>query len=193
MPVKSVKVKSMAKWHKQTLKLKKTHGWKGKAGYKIFVADGGAVRFNFPQDWVVIPDSDSIKLHDKEPPEDNCRLAVSYLRLPPLDWSGLPLSQLVQTVIDGDKRDVIAQGEMVETARYGLEIAWSEFRFMDPNEGREAFSRICLGRKAAIQSLITFDFWAEDAAPLAKVWDEVLRSLELDREIKDPTVGNLGN
>ena len=183
----------MSEWEKETLKLKKNHGWKGKPGYRIFVADRGAMRFNFPEDWVVVPGDDSINFHDKQPPDDDCRLAVSVMRLPPIDWSGLRLSALVQQVLDGDERKVEQTGKIVEERRGNLELAWAEVRFVDPNEKREAFSRICLGRESNIQCLITFDFWADDAATLRPVWDEVLRSLQIGRFVTDPTVGDLVN
>src|SRR5678815_4137789 len=153
----------MPEWEKETLKLKKNHGWKGKDGYRIFVADRGAIRFNFPQDWIIAPGDDSINFHDKQPPDDDCRLAVSCMRLPAIDWSGLRLSALVQQVLDSDERQVEQMGRIVEEQRGNLELAWAEVRFEDPNEKRAAFSRICLGRESNIQCLITFDFWADDA------------------------------
>src|SRR5215210_1801244 len=78
----------MSKWQKRTLKLRDDHTWSGRPGCRVFVADRGAVRFDFPQDWIVIPQADSIRFHDKQPPDDDCVLGVSYLRLPPIDWSG---------------------------------------------------------------------------------------------------------
>lgn len=183
----------MAKWKKQTLRLKKHHRWQGQPGYRIFVADRGAVQFSFPQDWVIVPEPDSIKFYDLQPPQDNCRLAVSYLRLPSLDWSGLPLSQLLEVAIGNDRQDLLARGKTIQLRRHNLEIAWTEIRSMDPNENRPALSRLCIGRGANIQSLITFDFWPEDADRLGPVWAEVIRSLELGRQIEDPTVGNTIN
>lgn len=177
------------KWNKETLKLNQDHGWKGKPGYRIFVADQGAVRFNFPQDWVVEPDSDSTKFYDGEPPNDDCRLACSYMRLPAIDWSGLPLSELIQAAVKGDPRALVPTGKPVHLIREGVELAWAEFRFIDPNERREAFTRVCIGRGSNIQTLITLDFWTEDAARLSEVWDEVMRSLQLGKYVKDPTVG----
>ena len=56
----------MAKWKKDKIKLRKNHTWQGKPGYKIFVADKGAVRFNYPQTWVVEPASDCIKMPSDE-------------------------------------------------------------------------------------------------------------------------------
>ncbi len=181
----------MKQWNKEVLKLKNNHSWKAKPGYRIFIADKGAVRFDFPDNWVVIPDEDSIKFHDADPPDDNCRLAVSYVQLAPIDWSGLPLSQLVQTVVEGDERGITHQSEMHETKRSDLELAWTEISFIDPVEKRDARSRICLGRGSNIQPLITMDFWAEDAEKFAPVWNEVLRSLQLGMYVEDPTRGHI--
>lgn len=74
----------MSEWKKQDVRLHSHHGWRGRARCKIFVADSGAVRFDYPQDWFVILDEDSVKLSDKVPPNDDSRLVVSYLRLPPV-------------------------------------------------------------------------------------------------------------
>src|SRR4051812_47263730 len=46
---KQQKDRTMADWIKEELKLKKNHSWKAPPGYRIFVADQGAVRFNIPQ------------------------------------------------------------------------------------------------------------------------------------------------
>jgi hypothetical protein len=180
-----------AKWTKHVLKLKAHHQWRARPGYKIFVADRGAVRFDFPEGWVVLPGEDSIKFHDKAPPDDDCTLQLSVMRLPPeVDWSGLPLGFLLRESTAKDGRDVFARGEVVEERRHGIELAWLEVRFRDPTQGgREAHSRTCLARGANIQPLITFDFWADDAPRLSPVWDEVLRSLRLNVPIDDPTFG----
>ncbi len=179
----------MAKWDKRTLKLPEKHGWHARPGYKIFVADRGAVRFDFPEDWVVVPTEDSIKFHDKPPPDDDCTLGLSVMRLPPGDWSGLLLATLVRQVIEHDSRGVTAVGEVVEVRRTDLELAWAEVRFIDPIENRPARSRTCLARAQDVQPLITFDFWEPEAPRLGKVWDEILRSLRVAEPILDPTMG----
>ena len=183
--------KPKAKWTKHVLKLKAHHQWRARAGYKIFVADRGAVRFDFPESWVVIPGEDSIKFHDKTPPDDDCTLQLSVMRLPPqVDWSGLPLSFLVSEATTGDRRDIFERGEVHTEQRHGRELAWVEVRFRDPTQGgREAHSRTCLARSGNVQPLITFDFWADDAERLAPVWDAVLDSLRVNVPIDDPTFG----
>ena len=179
----------MTKWKKELFKLHPKHRWTPKPGYRIFVADKGAVRFSFPQAWVMVTDQRSIQFYDRQPPDDDCRLEVSVMYLPARDWTGLPLSKLVQEVVDGDHRDVLGRGEIHDMRRPGLELAWTEIRFIDPDEQRAARSRICLARRDNIQPLITFDFWADDAARLGTVWNEVLRSLQLGEYVEDPTQG----
>jgi hypothetical protein len=180
----------MAKWDKRTLKLPKKHGWHAKPGYKIFVADRGAVRFDFPDEWVVVPGSDSIKFHDKEPPDDDCTLALSVKRLPPpVDWSLMKLPEVIKMLIEEDTRGVTLRGEIIDIHRTDLDLAWAEVGFIDPNEKRPARSRTCLARASNVMPLITFDFWEDQAPKLGKIWDEILRSLRVAEPILDPTLG----
>ena len=179
----------MTRWSKNTRKLRKNHGWTARPGCRIFVADRGAVRFQFPGSWVVSPDPDSVKIRDKPHPDDDCTLAVSYLRLPHIDWSGLPLASLVETATQGDERPIHYWGNVVEAARGGVEIAWREMHFIDPTARREARSRLALARRGGIQALITFEFWESDLRRCKRVWDLVLATIELDDYIQDPTRG----
>lgn len=180
------------RWEKRTLKLKNKHSWKAPPGYSIFAADRGAVRLNYPHGWAVVPADDCIQFCDKQPPNDNCRLAVSYLRLPPVDLSGLPLTKLLPGAMQSsESRQVLLRGEPVSVQRDDIEILWAELRFVDTKEHREAFSRIAMARGSNLQALITFDYWVEDAARLEAVWNEVMRSVQLGRYIEDPTEGDV--
>ena len=183
------------KWEKKTLDLPPGHGWKAKPGYNVFVADRGAVRFDFPAHWVVQPGDDgSIKFHDKKPPDDDCVLAVSVIRLPPIQggWGGLPLAGLVGEVVKGDPRDATPVGDVVTVQRPDLELAWAEVSFIDPNEKRPARSRCCLARARGVQPLITMDYWEADAEKFTPVWDEVLRSLQVGVPIGNPAAPQEG-
>lgn len=182
----------MGKWDKKSLKLRPDHVWNAKPGYKVFVADRGAVRFDVPASWVIVPEGSSIKFHDRQPPDDDCTLQLSLFRLPPRDWSGLPLGPVLLDIIGKDGRDVLYCGELHEIKRSGHEIAWTEIKFLDANEAREAFSRTCLARKSNIQILLTFDFWASHAERMTAEWDAILSSLRLALTIEDPTLGHAG-
>lgn len=178
------------RWEKSERKLRAAHGWRAKPGYKIFVADRGAVRFNFPADWTVEPGADSTRFHDRQPPKDDCLLQVSYLYLnPAVDWSSLPLDDLLADVVQHDERKVIPRGEAVHVWRTDLELAWIDAAFHDPVERREACSRSCFARGSNIQAFITMDFWPEDAKRFLPVWDQVLETLRLGQFVADPTRG----
>ena len=183
------------KWDKQSFNLPPQHGWKAKPGYKIFVADAGAVRFDFPESWVVVPGKDSIGLHDRKPPDDDCVLKVSVMRLPPIKggWGQLPLERLVREVVRDDSRGATGGEEITALRRGDLEIAWTETHFIDPVEKRPALSRCCLARARNIQPLITMDFWETDHDKFAPVWDEVLRSLQVGVAYGDPRRGDVMN
>lgn len=181
----------MRDWTKESLKLKKGHTWSAPEGYRIFVADRGAVRFNFPQEWTMEPGEDATYFYDKKPPDDDCRLGCSYLTLPPIDWSGLHLSELIKTATAGDPRELKMAGDIVMGNRPDLEIAWADFGFIDPVEHRHAYSRLSIARGSNIQTLITLDYWDEDGARLAPMWRELMRSLQLGRYISDPTLGDI--
>jgi hypothetical protein len=181
--------KGKPEWIKETLELKPDHGWKSNPGYKIFVAGRGAVRFDVPQNWHFEPDEKSFRFHDALPPNDDARLEVSYNHLPESDWSLFPLQHTLKKVVENDSRDVIDRGEIITLKRQTARIVWTELKFIDSNEDREAFSRICIGLGSNIQCLITFEYWADQAEKMTPVWDEVMRSLTLGLYIRDPRTG----
>ena len=180
----------MAKWRRSTHRLRKDHVWEAKPGYKIFVADAGAVRFDIPQKWIVTPGPDSIRFNDKQPPDDDCLMQMSLMRLnPEIDWSELPLREMFDATIGGDEREITPIGEVQHVRRQDLELVWREYIFIDPNEQREARSRACLARAGTLLPFITMDFWPEHTDRFSPVWHEVLRSLRLGQYVKDPTRG----
>lgn len=177
-------------WTREVYELPEGHGWSARPGHKILVLDRGAVLLEYPRAWHVEAGRGQMDIRDRETVEEStCVLAVSYLRLPPRDWSDLPLEQLLLHTAEGEERDRIAAGPVIEATRDDLEIAWIELRVVDPGENRESRSRTCLARGRNLQCLLTFDFWPEDAARLSPVWDAVLDSLKLGVEVEDPTRG----
>lgn len=184
-----MKRKNRKQFRKSTLKLKKNHTWKAPKGYKVVVLDRGAVSFNIPVEWVVAK-TEPFELNDAEPPDDEARLTTSFWRTAPgIDWSGLPLDDLLQKSAGGTDLDILERGESIWVARDDLELIWTFQRFLDPEEKREAFTRIALARGWDVHVVITCDFWVDDLQRLEPVWDEVLRSLQLGRTIEDPTRG----
>lgn len=176
-------------WIKETLELNEDHNWKSKPGYRIFVAGRGALRFDVPQDWFFEPDTKSFRFLDKKPPNDDCRLEASYNLLPPGDWQDFPLVPLLKKVVQDEERDVMELGEIIRLKCQTARIVWTELKFIDSQENREAYSRICIGLGSGVQCLITFDYWVDDAERLTPVWDTVMESLTLGLYIRDPRTG----
>jgi hypothetical protein len=179
----------MPSWKKQKLTLKDKHYWQAKPGHKIFVADKGAVRFDIPVTWLVVPDSPAVKIYDRQPPDDDCALTMTCFHLPPMDWSGLPLTPMLDDSTKKSELDMTFIGEIIEVRRGDLEFVWREMRYIDPKEHREAISRVCTGRRKLVQCLITMDFWLTDLDRCNKVWTTVLETLRLAEFVDDPTTG----
>ncbi|HEU5115305.1 MAG TPA: hypothetical protein VFT74_01375 [Isosphaeraceae bacterium] len=181
----------MSKWLKKTVPLKADRGWECREGYKIFVADRGAVRFDIPSPWVIEPGKDgSVRLMDAAPPDDEWTLEMTISDLnDEADWSGLSLPGLLGDVTagSGQGESVLEQGEVVECGRDGMEAAWRETGFLEQTQKREAVSRTLLVRWSNIQPIFTFSFWKDDEDRQREPWEEFVRTLNLGDYVEDPT------
>jgi hypothetical protein len=180
----------MAKWVKKTYKLDQMYGWKAKPGYHIFVADRGAVRFDFPDTWVMQPaENGVIELRDRQPPDDDClvELTVFHLR-PDVDWTGLPMGQMLANATDGGlgHGDDAVLGPITEKHRGGLDLAWRETQWVDQDEKRDARARSLIAHKDDVQILITMSYWQDDVERFMAVWDELVRTLRLAEYVRKP-------
>lgn len=175
-----------------TKKLKKNNTWQAPPGYKIVVIDRGAASFNMPQDWI-IADLDPLEIHDAQPPDDEIRLKVTVFQFGKgINWSALPLPALFAQSLTQEtstKNNLLERSEITSYGRDDIEFLWVEDRFTEQVEKRDAYSRIGIARGFDVHVLITVDFWPEDRERAIRAWDEVLRSLQLGREIDDPTKG----
>lgn len=169
--------------------LKDNHTWKAPKGYKIMVIDRGAVSFNMPEKWI-IHKFEPLELHDALPPNDNARISVSLLPMPPgIDWTGLPLDALLIQATRGVHKDSVSKSPVVKADRTDIELVSTQHLFIDPKEKREAYSWIAIARGFGVHVLISFDFWLTDLAKSEPIWKEMMRSLQLGRRIEDPTKG----
>ncbi|MFN0317441.1 MAG: hypothetical protein ACKVQA_20650 [Burkholderiales bacterium] len=178
----------MENWTKHTLDLSPTHSWKAKPGHNIVVIDRGAVRFQVPQNWIVKPDDDSIKILDREPPDDDCRIAASH-QTAFMEFATVPLATMVELATRNDERPVHTWLDVHEFSRLGLQAAWREMRFVDEAEKREAIAKLCIGRRGGVHGLITMEFWESDSELFRPVWDTVLETLEIGEPVADPLIG----
>jgi hypothetical protein len=164
------------------------HGWRSQPHHKILVLDRGAVRLEYPESWFVEPTDDSMRLHDKKPPDDDCVLGISYHRWP-REGQGLSVASLVESSLADDERPFIARDPVVSEDHIDFVLAWGQGRFIDEREKREACARLCLARKDEIQALLTFDFWLADLERCDALWRSFLSSLELGQWVADPRRG----
>src|SRR2546426_6183427 len=177
----------MPQWKREVYRLPEGHEWSATPGYQLLVLDRGAVVLEFPHDWFVEPGRNQTDIRDRATAEEStCVLSVSCMRLPPVDWTGLPLRDLLLAAVEGEEREYISRGTTIELRRGSVELAWTEQRFVDERERREARGRVCLARGEGIQCLITLDFWPEDEPRLAPVWENVVDSLRLGVPVHDP-------
>jgi hypothetical protein len=189
------KHKDSEKWTKEVFDLPGDHGWKAPDGYNVFIAGRGAVQFNVPQDWVVEPDDDSVKIKDKPTPKDDMGIAMSYYNIADMIWAHpqFPMTVIVKMMSETDKRGPIWKSDIFLEERRDLEQAWLEIKFIDPLENREAYGRWCLVRGKRIVCLITGECWPEHKTRFEEIWREMLRSMILERHIENPFRGPVRN
>src|SRR6185295_5673775 len=166
------------------LRLAATHGWSDRPDRKVLVLDRGAVRLDYPADWVVDSAGDCVKLRDREPPDEECTLGASYHHWPALPGlhPALRVAALVETAMADDER-FTARDPVHDEPGFGLELAWGQGRFIDAD--REALSRVCIARRGEIQALVTLDFWASDLERCDALWHEILASIQIAERVED--------
>jgi hypothetical protein len=164
--------------------------WKVRDGYRILVIEHGAVRFDFPNDWLAALDSKYVRLIDREPPEDRCGLMVSCRQVSEI-MSGFPVRELLDQVTaeDGGERPILERGPIFGLFRPPLEAAWRQMSFLDPIQGRSACTRVCVARGGRTLATIVFDFWPEDELRFHHMWATFLETLSVGDYIEDPATG----
>jgi hypothetical protein len=171
----------------EKLRLKDNHTWKSKPGYSICVIDRGLLRFDYPSNWIVEPEEGAVHLHDRPPSVESCDLGVSIFNVSAEDIRDLSLDDTLRDTLRNDRKPY-QQSEVHHISRADLEIAWLEQRYIDPEHKRDARFRVALVR-GPVLCLISMNYWANRAAGLHGVWDEVLRTLVIGLRVKDPTAG----
>jgi len=169
------------------LKLKSNPTWKAKPGYSICVLDRGLVRFDYPRHWKVEMQDGAVYLHDREPSIESCDLGVSIFRVAREAIAEMPVEELLTQSL-GEDRAPYEQSEVRRFERDDLEVVWLEQRYIEKTQDRDARFRVAIARGAAV-CLISMNYWANRAAGLERVWEEVMRTLQMDLHVTDPTVG----
>lgn len=157
------------------------HGWRSREGFSIVVADRGAVRFDVPVGWQIGRGDDcDLELTDAPPPDDECSLKMSLLRVPVPADSAPPLVELLRSVAFSPNGPAITSSdEPVHETGGGAELAWVQARFCE--DGREAITRTLIARGPGLHALFTLSLWADDEERIEPAWQELRRSLELGK------------
>jgi hypothetical protein len=176
-------------WTQLKSKIPNAELWKSTPGYKIFVSNKGTVRFDFPADWIVVPDEHSVRFLDREPPFDRCSIQISTVELPDgTDWSSLPQKKLLEQLAFNERGDrkLLKKGKVRDESRPDIAILWTETRILDLHRRQEASSRLCIGRSGNTQVFLMLDFWPEDRPRLDPIWAEAIRTLQIGQLVDDP-------
>ena len=152
--------------------------------------DQGAVRFDFPKDWLAGLDSKYVRIVDREPPDDRCSLLVSCRTISPL-VAGYPIRDLLQEVTAEDSRDrrLLERGPINTLFRQPMEAAWRQMGFIDTLLRQDACTRVCLARGGRTLATIVFDFWAKDEIRFHDMWTTFLETLAVGDYLDDPATG----
>lgn len=162
--------------------------WKARPGCRILVKDGGAVRFDFPRDWIACADSQCVRIIDREPPFDTCGLIVAT-RLMSHRMAAFSIGDLLKEITAPEVRRTLHRGPIIRILRPPLEAAWIEIHYHDPILGREAVTRVCLARGGCTLATLVFDFSPEHELDLHAAWTTLLETLTVGDYIEDPVTG----
>ena len=188
-------------WKKGYLPLPKNHGWRTTSpNNSLFIVDRGAVQFEFPREWIILPSSKgTLMVQDKPYPDENMRFDVGLLQLfredgVPLrrlgvsvDWQQ-PIDEAFMDSIKMPKHELLEEGRLRLASGPSFEAAWRQVAFIDKEENRKVISRTCVARAMSTCGVITFDFWPEYASKANRVWRLMLATLKIGDYIEDPTL-----
>lgn len=174
-------------WQKSTVKLATTHRWKSSPGHNILVLEAGAMRIEYPSGWHVIPTNDALAIHDRKPPDDECRAQITLMRLPMApgrNWDEFPLETLFAAATADIREKAKRKRELVHDIttiqRPDMTIVWTEHRWFDHENGnRPILCRQFMARSRNLQPFVTFDYYESRAEEFVGVWHHMLKTLKL--------------
>ena len=187
-------------WKNGYLPLPPNHGWRTTSPKNsLFIVERGAVQFEFPREWIIVPSSrGTLLVQDKPYPNENMRFDVGVGQL--LNADGVPLRRLgvsadwVKPIDEAFMNDIKPpSNELLEEGRLRIasgpnfEAAWRQVAFIDKEENRKVISRTCVARANSTCGIITFDFWPEYASRANRVWRLMMATLKIGEYIEDPT------
>jgi hypothetical protein len=172
----------------RAIQLQSGHSWKAAPGCRILLIDGGAVRFDYPSEWVVRATPKYVFVIDRYPPDDRCLLAVSWRRIP-IRALGISTAALLDRLAPFETRPAGYRGETLQVFRPPMEAAWTETRFIEPIYGGEVSTRMCVARADCTQAVFLLDYRAGTEVVVDTVWKTLLDSLVVGEYIEDFRTG----
>jgi len=149
--------------------------WKATPGCRILLLDGGAVRFDIPSTWTVVPREHHILLFDDSPPNTRCSIGVSWHQLP--GASEIPLSLLLDHAVSAENRRLSHRTEISHFVRPPLQVVWLQLRVFDPTENCDMCTRMCIARSGCTIAPVLIEFRPEDELAVFPVWQTFLSTL----------------
>jgi hypothetical protein len=144
---------------------------------KIVVLDRGNVEFLYPEAWNVTRNKDGyITLTD---PTESCRLEVSYTKVPP-EAAGVALDRLLRQLLV-HVPEAGSSPEIQTSSESNRRFAWADSGYPSTNKRTgneaEARGRWLVGSNDLFQILMTYYYWAEDAAWAVPAWERIVETL----------------
>jgi hypothetical protein len=159
----------------RVVELTENQVWKATPGCRILLLDGGAVRFDIPTTWTVVPREHHILLFDDSPPNTRCSIGLSWHQLPLA--SEIPLSILLDHAVSAEKRRVIHRTAITHLVRPPLQVVWLQLRVFDNSENCDMCTRMCIARSGGTIAPVLFEFRPEDEVAVFPVWQTFLSTL----------------
>ena len=172
----------------RAIQLESGHSWKAAPGCRILIIDGGAVRFDYPAEWVVRPTPKYVFVIDRYPPDDRCLLAVSWRRIP-IRALGISPAALLDRLAPLETRPADYRGQTFQVFRPPLQVAWTETRFVEPIYGDNVCTRMCVARADCTQAVFLLDYRPGTEATVDAVWKTVVDTLAIGDYIEDLRAG----
>ena len=170
----------MVEWQSESIPLPARHGWDAAPDHVLVVVDRGAATFELPRSWTAAPTEEgSLRAHDRPPPDDESRIEVSLIRVP-LGPVRPPLGELL-AAIAGEELGVLEQRPPDQARRDDTELAWVETVHRD--SGRRALARACVAHGRGTTVFLTMDLWEADAERFDGVWQHLLATLKVGRQL----------
>ena len=172
----------------RAIELQSGHTWKAAPGCHILLIDAGAVRFDFPAEWIVRSTSKYVFVIDRQPPDDRCLLAVSWRRIS-IRALSISTATLLDRLAPPETRPEDYRGETRHLLRPPLEAAWTETRFIEPIYGKDVCTRMCVARADCTQAVLLLDYREGSESVIDGAWKTLLDTLVIGEYIEDVRSG----